>query len=181
MLSLNAIGNLGADAEIRTANGRQFISFKIAHTESWTRDDGTKNESTTWISCIINNANSPILPYLKRGVKVFVQGRFQSKVYSSPTRKMMVAGIDCSVDRIELCGGSSDPVPRRLVTSDGVLVDVSKYYWTQQPEQKYTELFGERGGRYLVDKNGFIVPDTSSQEPQANEQAEPQQQADEIY
>lgn len=181
MLSLNAIGNLGADAEVRTANGRQFISFKIAHSESWTGDDGTKHESTTWISCIINNAQSPVLPYLKRGVKVFITGRFQPKVYSSPTRKMMVAGIDCSVDRIELCGGSSDPVPRRLVTPDGLIVEVSKYYWTQQPEQKYTELFGERGGRYLVDNNGFIVPDTSSQEAQTNAQEETQQQADEVY
>ena len=181
MLSLNAIGNLGADAEVRTANGRQFISFKIAHSESWTGDDGTKHESTTWISCIINNANSPILPYLKRGVKVFVQGRFQPKVYSSPTRKMMVAGIDCSVDRIELCGGSNDPVPRRLVTPDGLLVEVSKYYWTKQPAQKYTELFGERGGRYLVDKKGFIIPDNTSPATQADAQEETQQQADEIY
>lgn len=179
MLSLNAIGNLGADAEVRTANGRQFISFKIAHSESWTGDDGTKHESTTWISCIINNAQSPVLPYLKRGVKVFITGRFQPKVYSSPTRKMMVAGIDCSVDRIELCGGSSDPVPRRLVSPDGVLVDISKYYWTQQPATPYTELFGEHGGRYLVDKNGFIVPDTSSPEAQTTAEEDPQQQADE--
>lgn len=179
MLSLNAIGNLGADAEVRTANGRQFISFKIAHSESWTGDDGTKHESTTWISCIINNPNSPVLPYLKRGVKVYITGRFQPKVYSSPTRRMMVAGIDCSVDRIELCGGSSDLVPRRLVTPDGVMVDVSKFYWTQQPEQKYTELFGEHGGRYLVDKNGFIIPDTSSEEAQTAAGQEEQQQADE--
>lgn len=179
MLSLNAIGNLGADAEVRTANGRQFISFKIAHSESWTGDDGTKHESTTWISCIINNAQSPVLPYLKRGVKVFVTGRFQPKVYSSPTRRMMVAGIDCSVDRIELCGGSGDLVPRRLVNQDGVIVEVAKFYWTQQPEQKYTELFGEHGGRYLVDQNGFIIPDTSSQEAQTTDEEETQQQADE--
>lgn len=179
MLSLNAIGNLGADAEVRTANGRQFISFKIAHSESWTGDDGTKHESTTWISCIINNTNSPVLPYLKRGVKVFVQGRFQPKVYSSPTRKMMVAGIDCSVDRIELCGGSSDPVPRRLVTPDGILVEVSKYYWTKQPAKKYTELFSERGGRYLIDENGFIIPDNTSPEAQTTTEEETQQQADE--
>lgn len=79
----------------------------------------------------------------------------------------MVAGIDCNVDSIELCGGSTDDVPRSLVVPEtGAIVPVTKLYWLQQHEG-ITQLIGERGGSFNVDANGFI---TVASEQESNEQ-----------
>ena len=31
MLKAQVIGNLGADAEVKSSNGKQFVSFRVAH------------------------------------------------------------------------------------------------------------------------------------------------------
>lgn len=156
MLKVQVIGNLGADAELQEKGGKKFITFKVAHSDRYTKEDGTKVDSTTWVSCLLNGDGGELLKYLKRGVKVFVSGRLNVRVFSSPKLKCMVAGIDCNVDSIELCGGSTDDVPRSLVVPEtGAIVPVTKLYWLQQHEG-ITQLIGERGGAYNVDANGFI-------------------------
>ena len=105
MLQFSILGNLGADAEKKEYNGRPFVSFRVAHSEK--RQGGT--EATTWISCVMNGDGGNVLQYLKRGQKVFVQGRGRVKTYSSPKSHQIEAGLDLSVDRIELCGQSLNP------------------------------------------------------------------------
>ena len=105
MLQFTILGNLGADAERKEYNGRPFISFRVAHSEK--RLDGT--EATTWVSCVMNGDGGNVLQYLKRGQKVFVQGRGRVKTYSSPKTHQIEAGLDLSVDRVELCGQSLNP------------------------------------------------------------------------
>lgn len=100
MLQFTILGNLGADAEKKEYNGRPFVSFRVAHSEK--RQDGT--ESTTWVSCVMNGDGGNVLQYLKRGQKVFVQGRGRVKTFSSPKTHQIEAGLDVSVDRVELCG-----------------------------------------------------------------------------
>lgn len=100
MLQLSILGNLGADAERREQNGRAFVTFRVAHSEK--RADGT--ESTTWVSCVMNGDGGNVFQFLKRGQKIFVQGRARLKTYSSPKTHQIEAGLDLSVDRLELCG-----------------------------------------------------------------------------
>lgn len=100
MLNLQVIGNLGADAEKRESNGRAFTTFRVAHSER--RTDGT--EVTTWASCVLNGDGGSLTQYLKKGTKVFVSGRMRVRTFSSPKTHQIEAGIDISVDRIELCG-----------------------------------------------------------------------------
>lgn len=109
MLQFTILGNLGADAEKKEYNGRPFVSFRVAHSEK--RQDGT--EATTWVSCVMNGDGGNVLQYLKRGQKVFVQGRGRVKTYSSPKTHQIEAGLDLSVDRVELCGQSLTPVSVR--------------------------------------------------------------------
>lgn len=171
MLKVQVIGNLGADAELQEKGGKKFVTFKIAHSDRYTKEDGTKVDSTTWVSCLLNWDDGKLLMYLKKGVKVFVTGRLNVRVYSSPKLKCMVAGIDCNVDSIELCGGSTDDVPRSLVVPEtGAIVPVTKLYWLQQHEG-ITQLIGEHGGAYNVDANGFIsvAPMQDSSEQEAND------------
>lgn len=159
MQRLQVIGNLGADAEVREKNGKKFVKFRVCDTQKWTAEDGTVSEQSTWISCILSGDGGNLLQYLRRGVKVWVEGRPSYNVYSSPSERRMVAGVDLSVISVELCGGSSDDVPRRLVEpSTGRLIDVFKSYWVKQERPALTCLQSERGGRlFNVDKNGFLT------------------------
>lgn len=47
MLKIEAIGNIGNDASIKSMNNRDALSFSIAHSE---RRNGA--ETTTWVECI---------------------------------------------------------------------------------------------------------------------------------
>ena len=55
-----------------------------SNTPSNNNDDGTKRESTTWVSCILNGDGGKLLPYLKRGAQVFVEGVGSARCFSSP-------------------------------------------------------------------------------------------------
>lgn len=160
MQRLSVIGNLGSDAEVRAREDQsKFVTFKVADSNRWTDLKGVIHESTQWISCVLNGDGGKLLPFLKRGVKVFVEGRPSYRVYSSAKEKMIKAGIDIAVTTVELCGGSSDEVPRQLVDSNGVLVDVSKFYWTDPSEHNSCVLYSAKGsGAYQVNKDGFILP-----------------------
>lgn len=105
MLKLEAIGNLGADAEIRVYNGNEFLSFRIAHSEKYTnKQTGEITTFTTWISCTMQGGYKGIFPYLKKGTKVFVRGAMSMKIFDSALTHQKEVGVNVSVWELELCG-----------------------------------------------------------------------------
>lgn len=179
MLQFEIIGNLGADAQVKTENGRQFVSFNVAHTDSWQSADGQQHKSTQWVSCAMNGDGGSLLQYLRKGKTVYVQGRGSSRIYSSPKEHRMVAGLNISVDRIELLSGSDDVVPRRLVSSDGELIDVNKAYYIDINKAKAMGaskknsvlLCSQSGQQFSVDGNGFVWPTADNTPAESQESA----------
>lgn len=107
MIKLEVIGNLGADAQLQVNNGNKFVSFRVANTDSWTdKKTGEIIKTTQWVSCSLNGDGGGILPYLRKGTKVFVRGNAQTVIYSSPKTHQMEVGINLFVREIELCGGN---------------------------------------------------------------------------
>lgn len=105
MLKGHIIGNLGADAERRVANGREFVSFRVAHSEKRTnRQTGEVTERTEWISCILDGSAGNLFQYLTRGTKLYVEGDLSARVYTSSRDGKTYAGFECRVRHIELCG-----------------------------------------------------------------------------
>lgn len=168
MFKVEAIGNLGADAVVRESNGSKFVSFRIAHSEKFEKNDGSKIERTQWIDVIMSNTDSHVIPYLKQGVKVFVRGHASLRTYSSPKERMMVAGIQVNALEIELCGGSSDDVPRELINPEtSELYRTSKYYWSGDASKglkkgEFRKLIDKRGLGFVCDHQGFIIPEQST-------------------
>lgn len=164
MLKLEVIGNLGADAEVKSSNGKQFVTFRVAHTDKWTGDDNVKHETTTWVDCILANVESKVIPYLKQGVKVMVRGNMSLRVFSSQKERAMKAGAQVNVMELELVGGATDLVPRQLIVPDtGQIVDVSKYYWCNldtkgMKKDGVRSLFDQNNRQYLMDSKGFVSP-----------------------
>lgn len=163
MLQATLIGNIGANALVKVSDGREFVTFRVAHNESYNDAGGKKVERVMWIDCTMSCANGrpAVLPYLVQGTQVCVQGSISTRVYSSEKDRCMKAGLSIHVQKIELLGGASDPVPRRLYTKDGVMVDVTKHYWCTE---KSTQLLSQSGKSFDVDKNGFITPVTNQSE-----------------
>lgn len=109
MIKMEIIGNLGADAQLQSVNGNTFVSFRIANTDVWTdKATGEIKKNTQWVSCSLNGNGGNLLPYLKKGIKVFVRGNAQIVVYSSPKTHQMEAGVNLFVREIELCGGHQE-------------------------------------------------------------------------
>lgn len=151
MFRAQVIGNLGADAKVEQNNGRPFVSFKVAHNDRYTREDGTVIEKMQWVSCALNGDGGKLLQYLKKGRLVYVEGRASTRVFSSEKERRMVAGVNLSVDHIELLGGAADAVPGRLFDTDGVMHNVSKSYWIDSRE--HAILIG-RGCNFLYSVSG---------------------------
>lgn len=167
MLQLTVIGNLGADAQVKDFNGRKAVTFNVAHTERWTDEDGTKHETTTWVSCILNGDGGNLLPYLKAGTTVYAIGAASTRVYSSPKERKMVAGLNLRIDHIELVGGRVDDVPRQLMDEQGLLYNTTKCFWLSPDQVK--QLGIKKGThaclmdtkmtrQFAVDYSGYITP-----------------------
>lgn len=165
MLKAEVIGNLGADAKVVSENGYAFIKFNVAHTDRWTDQEGKEHSTTQWVSCIINDSNSKLLPFLTKGKQVFVRGNLTARVFSSEKERRMVAGLNLNVREIELIGGVSREVPRELITKDGQLVKVfDAWFLDPQAGIKSTTLIDRTGNEYEVDKHSFVRPMPKTEE-----------------
>lgn len=155
MLTATLIGNLGADALVQQKDGREFVTFRVAHNESYSDSSGQKIEKSMWVDCTINcNGGRPaVLPYLTKGTLVCVIGSLSSRVYSSAKDRCMKAGLTIHVQRVELLGGQSDNFPRVLHTADGVIFNVNKYY---NVDARTCVLMDIQGRQYDVDENGWV-------------------------
>ena len=77
------IGNLGMDPETRDLpSGQKVANLRVATKEQWTdRASGEKRERTEWhtVSVFVQNAARYAESYLRKGDKVYVEGRVQTR------------------------------------------------------------------------------------------------------
>ena len=77
------IGNLGMDPETRDLpSGQKVANLRVATSEQWTdRASGEKRERTEWhtVSVFDQNAARYAESYLRKGDKVYVEGRVQTR------------------------------------------------------------------------------------------------------
>lgn len=77
------IGNLGADPEVRDLpSGQKVANLRVATSEQWTdRTSGEKRERTEWhtISVFDQNAAQYAQTYLRKGNKVYIEGRVETR------------------------------------------------------------------------------------------------------
>jgi len=76
------IGNVGKDPEVRySQSGSAVCTFSVATSESWTKD-GQKQEKTEWHNVVAFNKQAETLEkYLKKGDKVYLEGKLQTSQY----------------------------------------------------------------------------------------------------
>ena len=74
MLKLLVIGHLGKDATVNNVNGKNVISFSVAHAERYKDAQGAQVDKTTWVECSYWTEKTAIAPYLKKGTQVYAEG-----------------------------------------------------------------------------------------------------------
>ena len=154
MLQTTVIGNVGADAQVQNRDGQEFVTFRVAHNDTWTDQAGQQHSNTIWVDCIMNG-HPKVADFIKAGTQVVCIGRTSLRVYSSAKDRCMKAGLTVKVESVQLLGGVTDEVPRRLYDPAGVQHDVTKYYLT---DVKSETLVNVRGDRFVVDQNGWVTP-----------------------
>ncbi len=161
MLQAIAIGHIGRDAECKSANGREFTTFRIAHTDRWTDDAQQVHEETTWIDVIINGRPN-VLPYLRKGQQVFVSGNMSVRVYSSAKDRCMKAGMTINARQIELLGSKGDEIPTQLFdANDGTMHQVQKWFNVpslvrDEKAPEFIPMVSKSQERFVVDRNGWV-------------------------
>ncbi|MFZ1520198.1 MAG: single-stranded DNA-binding protein [Ignavibacteriaceae bacterium] len=77
------IGNLGRDVETRFTTGSVSISsFSMATTNSYKGKDGNWVNETTWHNITVFNLSDFMKEQLKKGRKVYVEGRLTKREYT---------------------------------------------------------------------------------------------------
>lgn len=76
------IGHVGQDPELKQANGASVISFSLATNESYKDQNGTLVERTEWHRCTAwRKAAETLAAYVKKGSKLYVEGKLQTRKY----------------------------------------------------------------------------------------------------
>lgn len=106
MITLQVIGNLGADPEEKTSDrGTRYARFSLASNKK------VKGEKvTTWVNVTVFDENKIdfLMKYVTKGTKLFIEGEPQARAYESNGE--MRASLDVILgfgSKIEIC--SSEP------------------------------------------------------------------------
>lgn len=99
MVSIELIGNLGADVKKVDANGVSFYSFNVCDNR---KVNGT--EQSMWYTCNLNRPSDKLLPYLVKGQGVFVRGVPRYRIFDSAIYHCKMVAVDVFVNEIQLVG-----------------------------------------------------------------------------
>lgn len=89
------IGNLGKDPELKyTPSGIAVATFSMATSESWKDQDGNQQEKTEWHNIVVWRKLAEIAgEYLKKGKKIYLEGKLQTRNYEKDGVKRYVTEI----------------------------------------------------------------------------------------
>jgi single-strand DNA-binding protein len=117
--SVCLIGHLGADPDIRRTNeGKPIANFRIATTEKWKdRNTGEARERTEWHSIVVFSEGlaGVVEKYLKKGSKVYVQGKLQTRKWEDKdnvtryTTEVVLNGFDAKLVMLDSAGSGRPP------------------------------------------------------------------------
>ena len=100
------VGNLGKDPEVRfTQSGRAMANFSVATSDSWTGQDGNRQERTEWHNIVVWGKQAELCgQYLSKGRQVFIQGRIQTRSWEDKTGNTRYT-TEIVAQRVQFLGG----------------------------------------------------------------------------
>lgn len=103
--SVQLIGRLGKDPEVKIYNDRKKASFSIATSDTYKNQKGEKVEDTQWHNVVIWGKLAGIAEkYLKKGNEVAIEGKLVHRVYETNGEKRFFTEV--SVNDLVLLGNN---------------------------------------------------------------------------
>lgn len=112
------VGNIGKDVEVKfMQNGTAMANFSVATAESWIdKETGKKTDKTEWHNISVFGKTAEYLnKYARKGTKVYVEGKIQTKKYTKDgidryATSILVSGFNGKVEILDKRSeGSSQP------------------------------------------------------------------------
>jgi single-strand DNA-binding protein len=93
--SVQLIGRLGKDPEVKTFSSSKRASFSIATSDAYRNQKGEKVEDTQWHNVVIWGKLANIAEkYLKKGQEVAVEGKLVHRAYEVNGEKRYITEIN---------------------------------------------------------------------------------------
>ena len=110
-MSVNKVilgGRLGKDPETRyMTNGEAVSNATLATSENWKDKSGEKQEKTEWHNLVFYRRLAEIAgEYLKKGSQVYIEGRIQSRKYTTKEGQERYI-TEIIVNEMQMLGGKS--------------------------------------------------------------------------
>lgn len=105
------VGNLGKDPEVRTLeNGRKVANFSLATSEAYKDKSGERIERTEWHNIVFWGPIAEVIErYVKKGSKIYVEGKLRTRSYEQEGVKKYITEIDGqNMTMLDSKGSSSD-------------------------------------------------------------------------
>lgn len=111
-------GRLGGDVKVMTfQDGNKVANFNLAIGEQWkARETGQKQERTLWLNVSIQNQGLAKVAeqYLKKGSRVSISGKLQSREYEKDGQKhtvveLVISPFGGTLQLLDSREGSSEP------------------------------------------------------------------------
>ena len=105
------VGNVGNDPEVRyMPNGNAVANISIATSDSWKdRNTGEQQERTEWHRVVFFNRLAEIVEqYVKKGTKLYLEGRLQTRSYEQDgVKKYSTEIVANEMQMLDSKGGGS--------------------------------------------------------------------------
>lgn len=74
------LGRIGKIDQKFMPNGKAVVNFSVATSESWTDQQGQKQERTEWINFVAFDKKAEVIfQYFQKGSEIFVTGKFTTR------------------------------------------------------------------------------------------------------
>lgn len=123
------IGNLGRDVETRFTTGNVSISnFSMATTNSYKGKDGNWVNETTWHNITVFNLSDFMKEQLKKGKKVYVEGRLTKREYTDKEgiKRYSTDVVSERIIPLESSGSDNSEGESTGSSDSGVVNDISQ-------------------------------------------------------
>ena len=128
------VGNLGDEPVIRySGDGKAIANLRVATSESWTDQEGNKQERTEWHRVSVFGKLAEICKtYLHKGSKVFLEGKLQTRSWDKDgvqqyTTEVVLSGWNSNLMMLDKKG---EPVEPAEISADAPKI---------QPEDGFEE------------------------------------------
>jgi len=102
---IQVIGNLGNDAVVNNAFGKNVVNFTLCYSNRYKNSQGVDVTDTLWMSCAYWVEKTGISQYLKKGTQIFIEGTPEVTLYTNKEGKT-VPQLKVRVSNIQLLSKS---------------------------------------------------------------------------